>query len=120
MKSIHGTVGIYIDASEWVEITNTRAVTSFADGGIVGTKPMSPPAETTSKKQGNYCSHCVYDPTKKQAMEPVHLITLLAFFTTGIGDNWRKTQGLEWLSDLDKLKGIKLRYWNKLKTIWSH
>jgi deoxyribodipyrimidine photolyase-related protein len=32
-------LGIYIDAIEWVEITNTRGMSQFADGGIVGTKP---------------------------------------------------------------------------------
>jgi hypothetical protein len=29
-------LGIYIDAIEWVEITNTRGMSQFADGGIVG------------------------------------------------------------------------------------
>jgi deoxyribodipyrimidine photolyase-related protein len=33
-------LGIYIDAIEWVEITNTRGMSQFADGGIVGTKPI--------------------------------------------------------------------------------
>jgi deoxyribodipyrimidine photolyase-related protein len=28
-------LGIYIDAIEWVEITNTRGMSQFADGGIV-------------------------------------------------------------------------------------
>ena len=28
--------GVYIDALEWVEITNTRGMSQFADGGIVG------------------------------------------------------------------------------------
>ena len=32
-------LGIYIDAIEWVEITNTRGMSQFADGGIVGSKP---------------------------------------------------------------------------------
>ena len=32
-------LGIYIDALQWVEITNTRGMSQFADGGIVGTKP---------------------------------------------------------------------------------
>jgi deoxyribodipyrimidine photolyase-related protein len=32
-------LGIYIDAIEWVQITNTRGMSQFADGGIVGTKP---------------------------------------------------------------------------------
>ena len=32
-------LGIYIDAIEWVEITNTRGMSQFADGGIIATKP---------------------------------------------------------------------------------
>merc|ERR1711965_474894 len=32
-------LGVYIDAIEWVEMTNTRGMSQFADGGIVGTKP---------------------------------------------------------------------------------
>jgi deoxyribodipyrimidine photolyase-related protein len=32
-------LGIYIDALQWVEITNTRGMSQFADGGIVGSKP---------------------------------------------------------------------------------
>lgn len=57
-------LGIYIDAIEWVEITNTRGMSQFADGGIVGTKPYVSSANYI-KKQGNYCSHCAYDSKKK-------------------------------------------------------
>ncbi|MBS1565707.1 MAG: cryptochrome/photolyase family protein, partial [Bacteroidetes bacterium] len=32
-------LGVYIDAIEWVEITNTRGMSQFADGGLTGTKP---------------------------------------------------------------------------------
>ncbi|MDP2040237.1 MAG: cryptochrome/photolyase family protein [Algoriphagus sp.] len=57
-------LGIYIDAIEWVEITNTRGMSQFADGGIVGTKPYVSSANYI-KKQGNYCSGCAYDSNKK-------------------------------------------------------
>jgi deoxyribodipyrimidine photolyase-related protein len=57
-------LGIYIDAIEWVEITNTRGMSQFADGGIVGTKPYVSSANYI-KKQGNYCDSCAYDSTKK-------------------------------------------------------
>ncbi len=57
-------LGIYIDAIEWVEITNTRGMSQFADGGIVGTKPYVSSANYI-KKQGNYCSNCAYDSNKK-------------------------------------------------------
>ncbi len=57
-------LGIYIDAIEWVEITNTRGMSQFADGGIVGTKPYVSSANYI-KKQGNYCGTCAYQAEKK-------------------------------------------------------
>jgi deoxyribodipyrimidine photolyase-related protein len=52
-------LGIYIDALEWVEITNTRGMSQFADGGIVGTKPYVSSA-TYIDKMSNYCGSCHY------------------------------------------------------------
>ncbi len=57
-------LGIYIDAIEWVEITNTRGMSQFADGGIVGTKPYVSSANYIDK-MSDYCSTCYYDKTKK-------------------------------------------------------
>jgi Uncharacterized protein related to deoxyribodipyrimidine photolyase len=44
-------LGIYIDAIEWVEITNTRGMSQFADGGIVGTKPYVSSANYIKKQR---------------------------------------------------------------------
>lgn len=52
-------LGIYIDAIEWVEITNTRGMSQFADGGIVGSKPYVSSANYI-KKMGSYCDGCAY------------------------------------------------------------
>lgn len=57
-------LGIYIDAIEWVEITNTRGMSQFADGGIVGTKPYVSSA-TYIDKMSHYCGSCYYDKKKK-------------------------------------------------------
>ncbi|NEQ48705.1 MAG: cryptochrome/photolyase family protein [Leptolyngbya sp. SIO3F4] len=57
-------LGIYIDAIEWVEITNTRGMSQFADGGIVGTKPYVSSASYLHK-MGHYCGDCKYDPKVK-------------------------------------------------------
>ena len=57
-------LGIYIDAIEWVEITNTRGMSQFADGGIVGTKPYVSSANYIDK-MSDYCSSCYYDKQKK-------------------------------------------------------
>ncbi|NVJ46898.1 MAG: hypothetical protein HWE07_07210 [Cytophagia bacterium] len=57
-------LGIYIDAVEWVEITNTRGMSQFADGGIVATKPYVSSANYLHK-MSHYCSGCSYDHKKK-------------------------------------------------------
>jgi deoxyribodipyrimidine photolyase-related protein len=53
-------LGIYIDAIEWVEITNTRGMSQFADGGIVGTKPYVSSANYINK-MSDYCKGCHYN-----------------------------------------------------------
>lgn len=57
-------LGIYIDAIEWVEITNTRGMSQYADGGIVGTKPYVGSANYINK-MSDYCNNCYYDKNKK-------------------------------------------------------
>jgi deoxyribodipyrimidine photolyase-related protein len=57
-------LGIYIDALEWVEITNTRGMSQFADGGIVGTKPYVSSAAYIDK-MSHYCGGCYYNKAKK-------------------------------------------------------
>ena len=57
-------LGIYVDAFEWVEITNTRGMSQYADGGIVGSKPYVSSANYIHK-MGDHCSNCHYDHKKK-------------------------------------------------------
>ncbi|WP_074724021.1 cryptochrome/photolyase family protein [Flavobacterium frigoris] len=57
-------LGIYIDAIEWVEITNTRGMSQFADGGIVGTKPYVSSASYINK-MSHYCGSCFYNKQLK-------------------------------------------------------
>ncbi|SEA28185.1 cryptochrome/photolyase family protein [Pedobacter hartonius] len=57
-------LGIYIDAIQWVEITNTRGMSQYADGGIIGSKPYTASANYIHK-QSNYCDNCHYDRTKR-------------------------------------------------------
>ena len=53
-------LGIYIDAIEWVEITNTRGMSQWADGGIVATKPYVSSGSYINK-MSNYCKDCYYN-----------------------------------------------------------
>jgi deoxyribodipyrimidine photolyase-related protein len=57
-------LGIYIDAIQWVEITNTRCMSQFADGGKVATKPYVSSANYIHK-MSDYCKNCYYDRNKK-------------------------------------------------------
>jgi deoxyribodipyrimidine photolyase-related protein len=57
-------LGIYIDAIEWVEITNTRGMSQYADGGLVGTKPYVSSANYIDK-MSDYCKPCHYAKSKK-------------------------------------------------------
>ncbi len=57
-------LGIYIDAVQWVEITNTRGMSQYADGGIVGTKPYVSSANYI-RKMSDYCDDCFYNSDRK-------------------------------------------------------
>jgi len=52
-------LGVYIDAIEWVEITNTRGMSQRADGGLVATKPYCSSANYVNK-MSDYCKGCHY------------------------------------------------------------
>jgi len=52
-------LGIYVDAFEWVQLPNTRGMSQFADGGIVGSKPYAGSAAYIHR-QSDYCNGCHY------------------------------------------------------------
>jgi len=52
-------LGIYIDAVQWVELPNTRAMSQFADGGLVATKPYISSAKYI-RLMSDYCDGCAY------------------------------------------------------------
>ncbi|MDO8966605.1 cryptochrome/photolyase family protein [Algoriphagus sp.] len=97
-------LGIYIDAIEWVEITNTRGMSQFADGGIVGTKPYVSSANYI-KKQGNYCSGCAYDSNKKAGQGACPFNSLYWHFYDRNRDKLEKNPRI----------GMAYRTWDKMK-----
>lgn len=52
-------LGIYIDAIQWVELPNTRAMSQYADGGRVATKPYVSTARYI-RTMSDYCDACAY------------------------------------------------------------
>ncbi len=57
-------LGVYMDAIEWVQITNTRGMSQYADGGLVATKPYVSTSNYIGK-MSNYCKNCSYNPKTK-------------------------------------------------------
>jgi deoxyribodipyrimidine photolyase-related protein len=57
-------LGVYIDAIQWVELPNTRAMSQFADGGLVATKPYISSAKYVHS-MSDYCESCEYDWKKR-------------------------------------------------------
>jgi deoxyribodipyrimidine photolyase-related protein len=53
-------LGVYIDAIQWVELPNTRAMSQFADGGLVATKPYLSSAKYI-RSMSDYCESCDYN-----------------------------------------------------------
>lgn len=96
-------LGIYIDAIEWVEITNTRGMSQFADGGIVGTKPYVSSANYI-QKMGNYCSHCAYDAKKKTGEGACPFNSLYWHFYAANRDKLEKNPRI----------GMAYRTWDKM------
>lgn len=51
---------VYADAYEWVELPNTHGMATFADGGIVGSKPYAASGAYINR-MSDYCGQCRYD-----------------------------------------------------------
>ena len=57
-------LGIYIDAFEWVEMPNTRGMSQYADGGMMGSKPYAGSASYINK-MSDYCKNCYYNHKRR-------------------------------------------------------
>ncbi|MEJ2795708.1 cryptochrome/photolyase family protein [Iodobacter sp. LRB] len=57
-------LGIYVDAFEWVELPNTRGMSQYADGGLLGSKPYTSSASYIHK-MSDYCKGCSYQHTQR-------------------------------------------------------
>ena len=98
-------LGIYIDAIEWVEITNTRGMSQFADGGIVGTKPYVSSANYIDK-MSDYCKSCYYDKKQKIGKKACPFNSLYWHFYERNSDKLSKNPRI----------GMMYRTWDKMKS----
>ncbi len=51
---------VYADAYEWVELPNTHGMATFADGGLVGSKPYAASGAYINR-MSDYCGACRHD-----------------------------------------------------------
>lgn len=101
-------LGVYIDAIEWVEITNTRGMSQFADGGIVATKPYVSSANYIHK-MSNYCANCHYKHTKKTGEDACPFNALYWNFLEEKKAHFKDNHRMNMMmSLLDKMDGTKL------------
>lgn len=54
----------YVDAYEWVVLPNVLGMSTFADGGVLASKPYVSSGNYINK-MSNYCKGCVYSVSKK-------------------------------------------------------
>lgn len=57
-------LGIYVDAIEWVQWPNTHAMSQYAEGGHMASKPYVS-SGAYIHKQGDHCRHCHYNVKEK-------------------------------------------------------
>lgn len=97
-------LGIYADAIEWVEITNTRGMSQYADGGIVGTKPYISSASYIHK-MSDYCEGCYYKQSKKTGEKSCPFNTLYWHFLDHHRDKLEDNQRMRMMYNVwDKRK----------------
>ncbi|EDP97794.1 cryptochrome/photolyase family protein [Kordia algicida OT-1] len=107
-------LGIYIDAIEWVEITNTRGMSQFADGGLVATKPYVSSGSYINK-MSNYCKDCVYKVSKKETEDACPFNSLYWNFLDEKREHFKDNQRMNMMMSLlnkmskDKLQALKDR-----------
>lgn len=107
-------LGIYIDAIEWVELTNTRGMSQYADGGLVATKPYIS-SGSYIHKMSNYCEGCIYSVSKKEGEQACPFNSLYWNFLDDKREHFKDNQRMGlMLSMLDKknkkqLESLKIR-----------
>ncbi len=58
----------FMDAYEWVELPNVLGMATYADGGLLASKPYISSGSYINK-MSNYCADCRYDVNKKQGKD---------------------------------------------------
>jgi deoxyribodipyrimidine photolyase-related protein len=57
-------LAVYADAYDWVELPNTHGMATYADGGLLASKPYAASGAYINR-MSDFCSGCAYSPKEK-------------------------------------------------------
>ena len=83
-------LGIYVDAIEWVELPNTRGMSQFADGGLMGSKPYAS-SGAYLERMGHYCKGCHYQVKARSGPDSCPSTASIGTFYGATGTNLATT-----------------------------
>jgi deoxyribodipyrimidine photolyase-related protein len=105
--------GAFIDAYDWVMVPNVIGMGTFADGGMVATKPYVSGGAYIDRMSRDYCSPCRYDRTARTGEDACPFTTLywdaLDRNRATIGSNHRLARAYANLDRLGDLPAIRER-----------
>ena len=101
---------VFIDAADWVMVPNVIGMATYADGGLLMTKPYAAGGSYISR-MGQYCGNCKFDPKKRVGEDACPFTTLYWDFLARNAENFKKNHrmfqqmsGLNRLSDLAEVR----------------
>jgi len=103
----------FIDAYDWVMVPNVIGMATFADGGVIATKPYVSSGAYIDKMSRDYCNRCVYDRSQRVGENACPFTTLYWDFLERnrdtLGKNHRLAQPYANLNRLNDRDGITVR-----------
>lgn len=98
---------VYADAYEWVELPNTHGMATFADGGIVGSKPYAASGAYINR-MSDYCSGCLYDVKQRIGEKACPFNALYWDFLIRNQDRLRRNIRMAMpYKSLERMKGVE-------------
>lgn len=105
-------LAIYVDAVEWVEAPNTMAMSQYADGGDLASKPYVASGRYI-ERMSNLCAGCRYRPDRATGADACPFTTLYWDFLDRHRERFERhpRTALQWrsLQRLDSEQGLAIR-----------
>jgi|GEM_PF-2466116 len=94
---------MYVDSFDWVVTPNVFGMATYADGGLMSTKPYVSSANYINK-MSNYCKKCEYNPKDKTGDHACPVNALYYHFLYKHADSLRSNPRMKFMySNLDRL-----------------